>query len=358
MSKAIESAIIERPSIMPKKTKRVTIFDLAAYTGVSRGTISRAFNNQAGVNPQTKEKVLKAARKIGYQPHNGARMMKLNRKGRWGLLLPHLRNPYYAELVEALNREARKRGTTLLLGLSLQDNELVTMIDQWTGGEIDGLIMDQSYYRQNPDYFNCLREKGQPMVFLHGQAIPCFDFVRYDLYGSFMRNLKTLGALGHKRIGYIGQAFDGCRETGRFKAYEDFHVQSGWPVRDELTFFGEDGHVGGLRAWDYFFVMKDPPTALVCGDDIIACGLIQGIRSKGLKVPEHVSVSGVDNIAEADRLGLTTIQTDRDETSRSIFDILERRIADPDLPPQVATIPSSLIARDSVGAARKGGFTF
>lgn len=338
---------------MFKKSKRITIFDLVAYTGVSRGTISRAFNNQSGINPQTREKVLKAARKIGYQPHNGARMMKLSRKGRWGLLLPHLANPYYAELVEALNKEARIRRTTLLLGLSLQESESLAMIEQWTAGETDGLIMDQSYYRQNPEYFNRLRDRGQPMVFLHGHPIPGFDFVGYDLYGSFSRNLKTLGALGHRRIGYVGQAFEGCRNTGRFRAYSDFHVQNGWPLPDDLTFFGEDGHVGGLRAWDYFMAMKDPPTAVVCGDDIIACGLIQGIRAHGFEIPGHVSVSGVDNIAEAERQGLTTIQTDRDETSRAILDILERRIADPELPAQVITISSSLILRDSEGAPRK-----
>lgn len=337
---------------MKKKNKRVTIFDLAAYLGVSRGTISRAFNDQEGINAQTRDRVLKAARKIGYQPHNGARMMKLTRKRRWGLLLPHLRNPYYAELVEALNKEARARRTTLLLGLSLEENESQVMIEQWISGETDGLIMDQSYYRQNPKYFDQLRERGQQMVFLHGKPIPGFDFVRYDLYGSFSRNLRTLTALGHTRIGFVGQDFDGCRNTGRFRAYSDFHAQNGWPLREELTFFGEDGHVGGLSAWAYFSGMPEPPTAVVCGDDIIACGLIQGVRSQGLEIPGHISVSGVDNIAEAERLGLTTIRTDREETSRAILSILERRIADPDLPPQVATIPSSLILRDSEGAPR------
>jgi LacI family transcriptional regulator len=93
---------------------------------------------------------------------------------------------------------------------------------------------------------------------------------------------------------------------------------------------------------------------VVCGDDILACGLIQGLRTQGLQIPAQLSVSGVDNIAEAERLGLTTIRTDRDETCRTILDILERRINDPELPPQVATISSSLILRDSEGAPRVG----
>ncbi len=332
--------------------KRVTIFDLAEYTGVSRGTISRAFNDQPGINAKTRERVMKAARKIGYQPHNGARMMKLSRKGRWGLLLPHLRNPYYAELVEALNLEARLRRTTILLGLSLLEEDTIAIIEQWTAGETDGLIIDQSYYRQSPEFFDRMRERGQPMVFLHGSPLPGVDCIRYDLYSSFIRNLKALFALGHRRIAYVGQDFEGCRRTGRFQAYSDFHKQNEWELSEDLICFGEDGHVGGLRAWEKLARLSSRPTAVVCGDDIIALGLIQGVRAQGLSVPGDVSVGGVDNIAEAERMGLTTIRTDRGETGRAILDMLEKRIAEPDLPPQVTTIPSSLVLRDSEGAAR------
>ena len=119
--------------------KRPTIFDLVDYTGVSRGTISRAFNNQPGINARTREKVLKAAKEIGYIPHNGARMMKLGRTSRWGFLVPHLHNPYYAELVEELNIETQENGITLLVGISNNNKQRESeMILQWTAGETDG----------------------------------------------------------------------------------------------------------------------------------------------------------------------------------------------------------------------------
>jgi LacI family transcriptional regulator len=336
-----------------KAQKRPTIFDLVKYTGISRGTISRAFNNQPGINPLTREKVLKAARKIGYRPHGGARMMKLLRKGRWGVLLPHLRNPYYSELVEALNREAHRRQRSLLLGLSLAGDDLQAVVDQWSAGETDGLIVDQSFYFPHKPLFNRLKEWGHPVVFLHGAPIPGFDFVRYEFSEAFTRNLRTLFALGHRRIGFVGQAFDGCRETGRFKAYINFLRQNGHEFREDWVYFGEDGHVGGIRAWERFRSLPEVPTAVVCGDDIIACGVIQAVRQSGLSVPKDLSVSGVDNIAEAERLGLTTIQTDRDLTSAAILDLLERRIEEPGLPPQVISMPSTLILRDSQDVPRK-----
>jgi LacI family transcriptional regulator len=334
-----------------EKPKRPNIFDLVKRTGFSRGTISRACNNQPGINAGTREAVLKAAREIGYQPHSAARMMKLNRKSRWGLLLPHLKNPYYAELVEALNKEARSRRTTLLFGLSLTGDDAEAVIEQWAA-ETDGLIADQSYYREHGPLFDRLRERGMTMLFLHGTPIPGYDFVKYDLYDSFKRNLRNLFALGHTRIAYAGQEFPGCRQTGRFRAYADSHAEKGMPLNEELICFGEDGHLGGIAAWQRCAALPDPPTAVVCADDIVACGVVQAARAQGLQLPRDLSVSGNDDIAEAERLALTTVHTDRDLTSRTIFDLLERRLADPKAPPQVATIPSQLIMRDSVGSPR------
>ena len=332
--------------------KRPTIFDLADYTGVSRGTISRAFNNQSGINPRTKEKVLKAAREIGYQPHNGARMMKLSRKGRWGLLLPHLRNPYYSELVEALSREARLRKTTLLLSLSLGDEDARDVAEQWTAGETDGIILDQSYYRQSPEYFELLRKKGVPMVFLHGRPIPGFDFVHYQLYENCLRNVRNLGALGHVRIAFVGQEFSGCNETGRYLAYADFHKETGIEIDKKLVVFGDDGYLGGRAAWQQLARLKNAPTAVVCADDIIACGVLHAARAQGLRIPRDLSITGVDDIAEAERGALTTIHTSREDAAKAILDLLEGRLAEPALQPQIATIPSVLILRDSVGAPR------
>lgn len=337
-----------------EKLKRPNIFDLVKHTGLSRGTISRAFNNQPGINAATREAVLKAAREIGYQPHSAARLMKLSRKGRWALLVPHLKNPYYAELAEAMNKEARARRTTLLFGFALADEDAEAVIEQWAG-ETDGIVADQSYHRTHVALFERLRARGLAIVLLHGAPIPGYDFLRYDLYGSFKRNVRHLIALGHERIAFVGQDFPGCRQTSRFRAYSDAHQEAGLTVREELLCFGEDGHLGGIAAWQRCSALPEPPTAAVCADDIVACGVVQAARAQGLQIPRDLSVSGSDDIAEAERLALTTIHTDRAQTSATIIDLLERRLADPSVPPQVVMIPSQLIMRDSVSAPRRGG---
>jgi DNA-binding LacI/PurR family transcriptional regulator len=337
-----------------KKRSRPTIFDLARRTGLSRGTISRAFNNQPGISSKTQEKILRIAKEIGYSPHNGARMMKLGRTKRWGLLLPHLQNPYYSELVEALNTHAQAQETVILLGLSNHDKDRESnLITQWTAGETDGLILDQSHYHSNPELFEQLKAREVPIVFLHGRPIPGFDFVRYQLFDSFTRILNQADALGHTEIGYVGQEFAFCRKTARFRAYVEFHESRGREVSERLIHFGEDGARGGSNAWRAWQSSGNLPTAVVCCDDIIACGVVQAARSSGLQIPRDLSVTGVDDIAEAARQGLTTIFTNRDATAKAIFELLERRLASFDAPPEVREIPSELIMRDSLGRPRQ-----
>lgn len=270
------------------KNQRPTIFDLVKYTGISRGTISRAFNDQPGINPGTWEKILKAAKEIGYIPHSGARLMKSGSIRRWGLLLPHLQNPYYSEIVEALNRQA-----------------------------------------------------------------PGFDFVHYDFFDSFSQLLIQLRALGHERIGYVGQQFPFCRETSRFRAYQNFYKSCKKPLDEDLIVFGPDGAEGGINAWKVGSHTGKFPTAVVCCDDIIACGLVQAARHSGKRAPQDFSVAGVDDIAEAARLGLTTIHTDRNETAHVIFELLRLRRENFSRPAEVREISSELILRDSIG--KRGG---
>jgi DNA-binding LacI/PurR family transcriptional regulator len=334
-----------------KKLARPTIFDLVDYTGISRGTISRAFNNQAGIKAATKEKILRAAHEIGYTPHNGARMMKLGRTSRWAILVPHLHNPYYAELIEALNAEAEKIGITLLIGISNNNKDReAELILRWTAGEVDGLVLDQSHYHDNPAMFLQLKARGIAMVFLHGSPIPGFDFVRYDLFDNVCRVMAHYKALGHSRIGYAAQDFPKCRETSRFLAYSSQASDGQGNLDESLICFGEDGAEGGTNAFRKWAALKAPPTAVLCADDIIACGVINAARMARWSVPRDISVTGVDDIAEGVRSGLTTIRTNRIQTARIICELLEQRRESPEKEIEVRTIPSELILRDSVAA--------
>lgn len=336
-----------------KKSVRPTIFDLVDYTGISRGTISRAFNNQKGIKPATKELILRAAREIGYIPHNGARMMKLDRTRRWAFLVPHLHNPYYSELVDALNFEAQRNGITLLIGISNNDKQReAELILQWTAGETDGLILDQSHFYDNPAMFEQLKERGIAMVFLHGNPIPGFDFVRYDLFESATRALHHCASLGHERIGYAAQKFPRCRETARFKAYARHRGLTCSRLDDPLVYFGADGAAGGMEAFRKWTSLREPPTAVFCGDDIIACGVMHAARLAGRSIPADLSIIGVDDIEESARVGLTTVRTNRVETARSICELLELRSGEVNRPIEVRSIPGELILRDSLAMPR------
>lgn len=337
---------------MKPKIKRPTIFDLERFTGFSRGTISRAFNESSEINPKTREIIMKGAAEIGYSPHPGARKMKLGRTQRWGLLLPHLQNPYYPELAECLDREARLRKTAVMLGLSHYDTTLeADIVRHWAAGETDGMVIDRANSDFNGELFEQLRARGLPLVFLHDRPSDDYDLVVSDSGGCFDRATRHLLALGHRRIAYFGQNIATARMTTAFTKYQSI-LDSMNLFDEDLVYLGDYESKSTVAALEHWLGLASPPTAVVCFSDIYACGIIHAARVSGLSVPRDLSVVGRDDIAEAARLGLTTIRNDRAAIAREAFVLLERRLKNPDARSERRATPCELIMRDSMAAPR------
>jgi LacI family transcriptional regulator len=330
--------------------RRPTVFDLEKATGVSRGTISRAFHNSPEINAATREMVLQTAAKIGYFPHPGASKMKLGRTNRWGLLIPHLKNPWYGELVEALDAEARKHRSTMLLGLTHYDPAMErALINYWAAGETDGIIVSSSGSDVNYESFARMQARGFPLVFLYGSPKRKFDCVMCDDKDSTEQVMEYLYEIGHRRIGYVSSKHDYCRETSGFRAYSKLLEKHGLPLREDFIHFGSD-HIAGVEAWEKWRHPPARPTAVFCGSDIIACSLLQQAGDFGLRVPQDLSIVGFDDVAEASRAGLTTIRTDSKKFAEAVFELLLRPRDPQHSGKNSRTIASQMVFRRSVAA--------
>lgn len=332
-----------------KPPRRPNVFDLEKVTGVSRGTISRAFNNSTTIKAATREMVLKKAAEIGYSPHPGARTMKFGRTAHWGLLMPHLKNPWYAELTEALDREARQKETMLLLGLTHYDAALESkFVRYWASGEADGIIIDSTDSSANYDIYAKIQARGFPLVFIHGSPKGEFDFVHGTGVEEYERLLKHIYDAGHRRIGFVSKGYKHVRDTIAFIAYADFLKSHGIQIREDYLHFADHEELAGEEAWRKWRHWEDRPTAVVCTADIIACSLIREVRAEGKRFPQDLSVVGLGDIPEAARLGLTTIQSDPRSFAKATFELLQRPRLGPHPLLETRTISSRLILRDSV----------
>jgi LacI family transcriptional regulator len=304
------------------KHVRPTIFDLERITGFSTGTISRAFNQSTKINAGTRELILKKAAEIGYAPHSGARAMIQGRTRRWGLLLPDLNNPRYAEIMDHLDIEARRRSTLLLLGLSRYDAKVEAELAlHWASGEVDGIISDSCV---DLTVFEQLRRRRFPIVFLFGRPSEKFDMVGFDASESIMQLGKKIIDLGHRRIGYVSPDFPELHFHGFVRVYQSLLAAHGIPYDEELVYFGKDRDTVGADAWSYWSKLENRPTAVLCFNDFTACNLIQRARADGIRIPEDLSVVGSDDIPVAAYYNLTTIRTNPADIAREVFALLER----------------------------------
>jgi LacI family transcriptional regulator len=306
------------------KHDRPTILDLARLTGISTSTISRAFNRspENRINPETKEKILRKAREIGYSPHSGARAMIQGRTGRWGLLLPHLDNPRYVQIMDQLDRQAHARSGRLLLGLSRFNPAVEAELAlHWGSGETDGIIADSCI---DPKVFEQLRRRRFPLVFLYGRPSPRFNMVTIRAAEAFVELMRKMFQAGHRRIGFLSWQFPAARLHAAFRAYRQVLREEGLAEDPNLIFFGSEDYRAGGEAWQRWRKLKSRPTAVLCFNDVIAISLIEAAENDGCRLPGDLSVTGADDIAMAARYRLTTIQADVGEMARQVFELLEQ----------------------------------
>lgn len=304
------------------KRQRPTIFDLERITGFSTGTISRAFNQSTRISADTRDLILKKAREIGYAPHSGARSLIQGRTRRWGLLLPNLLNPRYAEIMDRLDLEARRRSTLLLLGLSRYDASIEAELAlHWASGETDGIISDACV---DSAVFEQLRNRKFPLVFLFGRPSTAFDEVSIDFAGCCVELLRRCVQLGHRRLGYVSPQFPHSRLHNSYRSYTTVCKEAGLPLNEAHQFFGTIDYSAGAEAWACWKNQPDRPTAVLCFNDAVACGLIQAASADGCRVPQDMSIIGSDDIPAASFYNLTTIRVDPMEIAREVFELLTR----------------------------------
>ncbi len=330
------------------KNARPTIYDLERLTGFSTGSISRAFNESSTIKASTRDLILKKAREIGYIPHSGARAITQGRTRRWGLLLPHLKNPRYAEIMECLDSEARSRATMLLLGLSHFDFEIEAELAlHWASGETDGIIADSCL---DVAVFEKLRAREFPMVFLYGRPSDKDNMVQTTIGKASRQLLEQLVRLRHRRIAYIGQDGPTCRIHDSFTSYQEVLAEHGLPLDESRIVFGSHDYTAGHEAWNRWRSSTRRPTAVLCYNDIIACKFIERVQADGLSIPDDISVIGSDDIPEAAFCRLTTTRIDPVQMARAAFQFLDRGAVKEG---NVHFVEATVVERGSVGPAPK-----
>jgi LacI family transcriptional regulator len=323
----------------------VSARDVARVAGVSVSTVSRALTRPDDVAPETRTKVLDIARALGYRPNAAARTLITGRTGNIGLVVPDLENPFFASITKGVQSRARAAGYAVFIADSDEDPSQEPDLARNLARQVDGLLLCSP---RGPDSMLTELAAECTLVLINRRSgdIPA---VITDHGEGVRQAIVHLRALGHRRIAYVGgpgRSWSNGQRRDAFLALRDEHPDT--ELVDMGTF--QPFVSGGIAAAD--LVIADGATAVLAYNDVVAFGLLERLRQRGLRVPQDMSVIGTDNIPISALTSppLTSVGLPLVNSGRAGVDMLLSLVRDPSAPPvHHHDLPVQLVVRGSTG---------
>lgn len=344
-----------KPATVPGGRARVTLQIIADRLLVSTATVSLALRGSPLVAEATRARVQQMAREMGYSYNRSAASLRTDRTNILGVGFHDITNPYFAELLAAIEETTTANGRSILLGtygedLARQDRVLGTLTEY----RPDGMILCAAG-GSTPDTFAHLIAAGVPIVQLSREITDSLDFVGSDDRHGTILAMEHLIGLGHRRIAFLCHNHLISTGANRYRGYCDVLARHGIAVDESLVYAGHGTRENGLKGIQTVLDAPDPPTAAVCMNDLSAFGAMLGLRHRGREAGIDFSIVGCDDVQEASQWypALTTIRNFQDEMGRTSAEFLISRIAEPDAPPRRLLLKPELVIRGTTTSPRR-----
>ncbi|PWH07440.1 LacI family transcriptional regulator [Brachybacterium endophyticum] len=324
--------------------RSTTIRDVAAAASVSIATVSRALSSPELVAPATRDRVRSVARELGYHSSRSGRFASADART-IALLVPDLENPFFGQVAKGVQARARSDGLLVAVCDTDEDPMLERAVLETVVSQVDALILCSP---RGPDE-TILAAAAQLPTALANREVEGLPSVQFDEDRGVTASLRHLVALGHRRIAYAGGPPASWTQRRRSSAVRRFaahhpecRVLDLGPFQPYLS--------GGAGAAQQ--AIDAGVTAVVAFNDLLALGIIGHLTQQGLRVPEDMSVSGIDNVAAAThvRPHLTTVDVPRVQMGRTAVDLVLGAMRR-ESPPAPQKLPAELIVRDSTAVA-------
>lgn len=328
----------------PQMRKTATIRDVAREAKVSIAAVSYALNGGGTIGEEVRARVREVANQLGYRPNRSAQAVRTGKSMTLGLVVPDLNNPYYPALAQSFERAARQAGyTVVLIDTAGQVREEVVGIRHLEQHGVEGIVWCQTAVQedvQTSDY-------SVPIVIIGTPGLNVDNVTTKDFEGGQLLG-QHLVEMGHRRIGMLTAASvvdsKDDRRTGFMAALEGKAAIS-WEEKTPFTIDLPDAILTALKRRDV--------SAVMCGNDLIAVGVLRAARQLGIAVPADLSVVGFDDIPWASIVEpeLTTVRQPVAEMAAVALTLLLDRIAEPDRPVRHFKVGVELVKRKSVAPA-------
>jgi LacI family transcriptional regulator len=315
---------------------------------VTQPTVSRALRDDPRVAPKTAARIKEAALRLGYVPHSAARSLVTKRSGNVAVLVAELNNPFYPELLEVLHSELDSLGLHAVLLSERIQTMGESVVSLLRSELVDGAIVATATLDAKTEVL--LREQlGSIVLLIRDVPGSGRDAVVADNAGGAALAARHLLELGHRRIASITGPPDTWTARERAEGFERELERSG--LRSSTT-HGDYSHDAGYKGCLDLLAADSPPTAIFCGNDVIALGALDAARATGVEVPSQLSIVGFDDIALAgwESFRLTTVRQPLPEMARRAARILAATIEGKEPAGERLVLPTELVVRASTAA--------
>lgn len=272
-----------------------TMTDVAKAAGVSIATVGRVIHNNGYVSQQAREKIETAIRALGYVPNQMARTLKKNRSGIIGSFVIYNPNDLYHRINQSIMEAAQKNGFELLTMEGRKGNiDDERLINYFIGMKVDGLVIT-SHPGIAPELFAHLHNANIPVVAVErGYTSLGIDSLVVQDFEGIYQAVKRIAEAGHKQIGFIAVHSPHEVEQQRLCGYQAAIEECGLTSLIQIvdTYSVENGR----KAMEKLLALNTPPTAICTTADTLAAGAMQALYSRGIRIPEGMSIVGYDNV--------------------------------------------------------------
>ena len=344
--------------------RRVSLREVARLAGVSCSTASRVLSgSDYRVSESTATRVKEAAEKLGYVTDFAARALVTGRSALVGAIVHDITDPYFSGVVRGLQDEAVAEGLVVLVGNDDRDAGkleayLTMMLSQKPAGVVlvGGQVRDPAKSLRVFRAVDRLREEGVPVAAV-GRYELDIPHVAVDDAAAAECAVTHLIDMGHTRIAFVGGLLDSTTVEDRHNGYRVALNRAGIPVDDDLVVRAAMSLKGGSWAADQLVACGAGFTAAFTATDEVAFGVVSGLRACGLRVPQDVSIVGMDDVPMASHADppLTTIHVPARELGRAAWRLLSA-IREGDEAPETQCVPFDLVVRSSTAPPSAAAF--
>lgn len=332
----------------------VTIYEVAKEAKVSPKTAARILSGY-DARPQNKQRVLKAAAKLGYVRNQQAANLRSGKSGLLGLVVPDIRNPYYPILFQAVHDAALSFGYQILLSSTFgRKTEEAHALRMFEINRVEGILLNAAEGESDEDCDSILKrfiERGVPVI-IGGRPARSLqaDQIVLKNKAGLEKAVNYLLKINRRRIAFITGGKTSAASRERLEGYETALKKHGTTLEHRLISYGAFTADSGYDQTVNMLNQANPPDAIVAANDLLAIGAIKACQAAKRRVPQDVSVMGIDDIplAQLCTPSLTTLRQPTEKIARDCVALLIERIKNRDLSaPHKLTFELELLIRES-----------